>query len=185
MTAPQQRSRRSDILAAAEREFAAAGYAGGRIERIAASAGVNKQLLFHYFDSKDGLFTAAVAGVLGRFEPRSQVADHPSEEIRAVMDAVQNAVIAFPGLLDLLTDAPGGFEYPRAASMQALGWRDRQHTRLRAAIVEGQRRGYFRDDLDPASTAVLGLSAALGLPAVPQQKNLPLSGLIADYCAWR
>ena len=185
MTVAPVRSRRTDILSAAEREFASAGYAGGRIERIAAAAGVNKQLLFHYFESKDGLFAAAVSAVLSRFEPRSVVAEHPAEEIRAVMDAVQSAVTVFPGLLDLLTDAPGGFAYPVAASAQALSWRDRQHTRLRAAIDEGQRRGYFRDDLDPAATAILGLSAALGLSALPQQKNLPLSKLIADFCAWR
>ena len=185
MTVAPPRSRKADILAAAEREFASAGYAGGRIERIAATAGVNKQLLFHYFASKDGLVSAAVVAVLGRFEPRSHVAEHPAEEIRVVMDAVQAAVSVFPGLLDLLTDAPGGFEYPPAAATPALAWRDRQHARLRAAIDEGQRRGYFRDDIDPATTAVLGLSAALGLSALPQQKGAPLSSLVANFCAWR
>src|SRR5690242_11446364 len=133
----EPRSRRTDILAAAEREFAAAGYAGGRIERIAAAAGVNKQLLFHYFTSKDGLFDAAVSNTLARFEPRPHAADHPSEEIRAVMDAMQAAVTQFPGLLDLLTDAPGGLEFPEAAASRTLAWRDRQHARLRAALEEG------------------------------------------------
>jgi TetR/AcrR family transcriptional regulator len=185
MTAAPARSRRADILAAAEREFASAGYAGGRIERIAETAGVNKQLLFHYFRSKDGLFDAAVSSVLTRFEPRPHTSEHPAEEIRAIMEAVQAAAGVFPGLLDLLADAPGGFEFPVAAATQAVAWRERQHTRLRGAVDEGQRRGYFRDDIDPVSIAALALSSALGLCALPRHKHLPLSKVIADFCAWR
>ena len=170
MTVAPTRSRRADILAAAEREFATAGFAGGRIERIAAQAGVNKQLIFHYFQSKDGLFDAVVTQALTRYEPRAQSSDHPAEEIRAVMDAVQAAATAIPGML---------------AAAQTLAWRDRQHARLRSAIEEGQRRGYFRDDLDPATVAVLAIAAALGHSALPRQGSVPLSAVIADFCAWR
>jgi AcrR family transcriptional regulator len=49
------RSRRL-LLAAALDEFAAKGYAGARVQEIAARAGVNKQLINYYFDSKEGLY---------------------------------------------------------------------------------------------------------------------------------
>jgi len=44
------------ILAAALREFSAKGIAGARVDAIAASAQVNKRMLYYYFGSKDGLF---------------------------------------------------------------------------------------------------------------------------------
>jgi AcrR family transcriptional regulator len=44
------------LLKAATDEFAAYGIAGARIDRIAASAGVNKAMIYSYFGSKDQLF---------------------------------------------------------------------------------------------------------------------------------
>jgi AcrR family transcriptional regulator len=46
------------ILEAATAEFATHGIAGARVDRIAASAGANKSLIYAYFGSKDGLFDA-------------------------------------------------------------------------------------------------------------------------------
>ena len=51
---------RSRILDAALSEFSANGLAGARTERIAAAAGVNKALLYYYFDSKEKLYLAAL-----------------------------------------------------------------------------------------------------------------------------
>jgi AcrR family transcriptional regulator len=44
------------ILDAATAEFAEFGLAGARVDRIAARAGANKQLIYAYFGSKEGLF---------------------------------------------------------------------------------------------------------------------------------
>src|ERR1700749_2273472 len=51
---------RDRILDAALTEFAAHGLAGARTERIAVAAGVNKALLYYYFESKEKLYTAAL-----------------------------------------------------------------------------------------------------------------------------
>ena len=48
------------ILAAAARIFAGTGLAGARIDAIAAAAGVNKALLYYYFQSKDDLYLAVL-----------------------------------------------------------------------------------------------------------------------------
>ena len=50
---------RARILDAALGEFAANGLAGARTERIASAAGVNKALLYYYFNSKEKLYAAA------------------------------------------------------------------------------------------------------------------------------
>jgi AcrR family transcriptional regulator len=51
---------RKRILHAAIREFSAHGLAGARTDAIAASAKVNKALLYYYFKSKSSLYTAAL-----------------------------------------------------------------------------------------------------------------------------
>src|SRR5713226_2100388 len=48
------------ILDAAEAAFAERGFAGARIDAIAAASGYNKSLIFHYFDDKLGLYTAVL-----------------------------------------------------------------------------------------------------------------------------
>ena len=55
---------RQRILQAARREFAEHGPAGARVDRVAQRAGVNKRMNYHYFDSKDGLFSAVLNSVL-------------------------------------------------------------------------------------------------------------------------
>jgi len=47
---------RERILTAALREFSAKGLAGGRVDRIARRARINKRMLYHYFGNKDDLF---------------------------------------------------------------------------------------------------------------------------------
>jgi TetR/AcrR family transcriptional regulator len=65
---PSERSAetRGRILDAAAREFAAHGLAGARTEAIAAAAGVNKALLYYYFNSKDALYQAALEDIAAR-----------------------------------------------------------------------------------------------------------------------
>jgi TetR/AcrR family transcriptional regulator len=54
---------RTRILDAAIREFSENGLAGARTEQIAEAAGVNKALLYYYFQGKDALYTAALKSV--------------------------------------------------------------------------------------------------------------------------
>jgi len=58
MTRVNVSARRLKILEAARREFGLRGFAGARVEAIARRAGVNKGLIFYYFESKEGLFRA-------------------------------------------------------------------------------------------------------------------------------
>src|ERR1700744_6767181 len=63
---PQRRdpaATRKKLLTAARREFAQSGLAGARVDEIAARAGVNKQLVYHYFGDKDALYLAVLEWV--------------------------------------------------------------------------------------------------------------------------
>jgi AcrR family transcriptional regulator len=56
---------RRRILAAATAEFAAAGFSGARVDRIAAAAASNVRMIYAYFGDKDGLFRAALTASIG------------------------------------------------------------------------------------------------------------------------
>ncbi len=69
--APVDRTRdpertRARILAAALAEFASRGFAGARVDAIAAAAGVNKRMLYHYYGHKDALYAAVLQDRLDR-----------------------------------------------------------------------------------------------------------------------
>lgn len=66
VTEPDTRAR---ILDAATAEFAAVGLAGARVDRIAQLAGCNKQLIYHYFGDKNGLFEAVMTHVMSDRPP--------------------------------------------------------------------------------------------------------------------
>ena len=76
-TAPQEVSAdrsaetRARILEAALKEFSAKGLAGARTEQIAAAAGVNKALLYYYFESKEKLYLAALEMAAARVRDQS------------------------------------------------------------------------------------------------------------------
>ena len=183
--AESERSRRADILAAAEREFAAAGFFGARMERIAEGAGVNKQLLFHYFGSKEGLFAAALAGLLAPLEPVSSGTSSPAEELRTMIAALQQGVRGLPGLVGIVADSSANPDFPKGSLELMRAWLGRVRQRLITAVADGQRRGYFRDDIDPASVAQLALAAVLGAGAAGGEPEAPVASFITDHCAWR
>ncbi|MHA6689421.1 TetR/AcrR family transcriptional regulator [Devosia sp. A449] len=51
---------KADILVAGRAEFAERGFEGARVDAIAALAGANKRLLYHYFGNKEVLYRAVL-----------------------------------------------------------------------------------------------------------------------------
>ncbi len=62
---------RARILDAALQEFSELGLAGARTERIASIAGVNKALLYYYFESKENLYLAALEMIAAKMRDRT------------------------------------------------------------------------------------------------------------------
>ena len=73
------------ILAAAAAEFAARGYAGARVDRIARRARVNKAMLYYHFHSKQGLYRALLRDTFtraaDRFRAVAAEADSPADQV--------------------------------------------------------------------------------------------------------
>ncbi len=57
---PKKRQTLARVLTEARQAFCEKGLAGARIEDIARSAGVTKQLIYHYFRSKEDLFSCVL-----------------------------------------------------------------------------------------------------------------------------
>jgi AcrR family transcriptional regulator len=54
------------LLDAAVQEFAEHGLQGARVDRIAKSAGVNKERIYQYFGNKEQLFSRVLDAELGK-----------------------------------------------------------------------------------------------------------------------
>jgi TetR/AcrR family transcriptional regulator len=56
---------RKTLLEAAKKEFARNGLHGSRVDKIARTAKINKQLIYYYFGAKDNLYLAVLEDVYG------------------------------------------------------------------------------------------------------------------------
>jgi TetR/AcrR family transcriptional regulator len=150
------------ILKAAERIYAENGLAGARTDAIAASAGVNKALLYYYFKSKEGLYQAVVGSQLSEFQ----------EQARKVLSAKGPAGPILLRYVSYHFDFIGTHpNYPRIFQRimmegdRALEQLIRQYSvplkRLLFALLErGMRSGEFRRmDKGHAVISIAGLAA--------------------------
>ena len=93
---PARRNRRNPeatkaaILAAARIEFAERGLEGARVDKIAKRAKANKQLVYYYFGSKAGLYTAALEAAYADIRAHEQELDlralSPREAMERLVD---------------------------------------------------------------------------------------------------
>ncbi len=138
------------ILAAAALEFAARGFAGARVDRIARRAKVNKAMLYYHFTSKAHLYRTLLRQVFTRVAARLQAiaaADAPPAEKvdRAIagMAAFIEEHAFFPAIM-LREVAEGGAHLDRA-TLTALAAVPRA---VGAIVREGVEAGAFRP-VDP------------------------------------
>lgn len=157
----RRRDSRALIVTAARAEFAEQGYAGARVERIARRAGVNKQLIFYYFQSKAGLYQSIVQDVAGdATAPPTRSSAHAAGELREAFGTLFDLFHRRPELARLIL-----LEAPRAQGREsevAQGTVRAFRDQIEQVITRGQRHGFFRDDVDPANTALQALVLGLG-----------------------
>ncbi|MEU1482652.1 TetR family transcriptional regulator [Streptomyces sp. NPDC005752] len=66
---------KDEILTVATREFARIGYAGARVDEIAASTRTTKRMIYYYFGGKEQLFTAVLERAYSRIREAEQLLD--------------------------------------------------------------------------------------------------------------
>ena len=152
-TAEPVEGTRGQLLRAARAAFAEGGLEGARVDDIARRAGINKQLVYHYFGSKDGLYTAVLEEVY--HEIREQEAALALESLPA--EEAMRRLIEFS--FDYLHDS---IDFVRIlADENAHQGRHLQGSRvveemnrpiielIRKTLSRGIDEGVFRRGLDP------------------------------------
>src|SRR3954452_18479885 len=91
---------RRRVFDAAAAEFAARGYAGANVDRIARRAGVNKAMIYYHFRSKAALYREILHDMLdavaGRVRAIAASAAPPDDKIRAYVEAIASEGEARP-----------------------------------------------------------------------------------------
>jgi TetR/AcrR family transcriptional regulator len=137
---------RDRLFAAAATAFAAHGFAGTGVDRIAAAARLNKAMIYYHFGSKAGLYREilrdmfAAVGARARTVAASNVT--PSDKIRAFVDTFADEAQArphFPAIW-FREVADGGARLDDATLGDMAG----VLKALAAIVEEGVRAGVFR-----------------------------------------
>jgi AcrR family transcriptional regulator len=138
------------ILEAATAEFTEHGLAGGRVDRIAARAGANKQAIYAYFGSKRELFSAVIARGTGEFA--KAIALDPAD-IGGALARIFDDNAMHPGRLRLLLwEALEHGPRPRSGEAERA-----KHNvdRVIAALGDAQHAGLISDEIEPAALLLL------------------------------
>src|SRR5690242_14615551 len=97
---PERRERnaaatRLRLLGAAEREFAARGFAGARLRDIAENAGVQAALIHHYFGDKYGLYREVLDRALLESSKESWSLLGSRRDIEGLLDGFVDILVSF------------------------------------------------------------------------------------------
>ena len=157
------------------RVFAAQGFDGASLQDIADQFGVLKGSLFHYISTKDELLAEIIEGVYE--EAAREVWSIAVQEDRAV-ERLRRIIVAYAVFmsrhLDEVTVWLRDFNSLPDASRKALREReDRDRHRLQELIVEAQREGDIRPDVDPRLAALALLGSINWLHRWFQPRRLP------------
>ena len=137
---------RDRLFAAAAAEFAARGYAGANVDRIARAARLNKAMIYYHFTSKAALYREILRDMFGAVRMRiNDVAASdasPEDKIRRYIEALAAEAEARPHFPPIwLREIAEGAEHVDAAT---LGYVRDVLAALGGIIGEGVRLGRFQ-----------------------------------------
>ena len=154
----EPRSRDADrsqavILNAARDEFAEHGLGGARVDRIAERAGLNKRLIYYYFEDKERLFQAVLEQAYLHIREAEYklnlLTQKPADAIRSLVEFTWNYYLAHPEFLTLLNSA----NLHRARHLKTSQSVREMNSPLISTIGEvlerGRNDGSFRGGIDP------------------------------------
>jgi AcrR family transcriptional regulator len=152
------------LLAAARDEFAEHGLGGARVERIAERAGVDKRLIYYYFENKDSLFLAVLEDTyrsIRAAEQQLHLTDlAPAEAVRRLTEFTWNYYLAHPEFLTLLNSENLHRGRHLEQSRRAREMNSPLVQTLGEILERGRAAGVFRGGIDPVQLyiSIAGLS---------------------------
>ena len=149
---------RASVLSAATRTFVESGFNGARIDVIAERAGINKQLIYYYFGSKEKLYITVLDAAYSAL--RSAEADLHLSDLDPVVGIRELALfnwryhVAHPDLISLVrTENLHEARYLKR-SRKLTGLNSPLIAAISALLRRGAEGGQFRADLDPVEVYI-------------------------------
>ncbi|ANN17376.1 TetR family transcriptional regulator [Amycolatopsis orientalis] len=143
---------RAEILAVATREFADKGYAGARVDEIAARTSTTKRMIYYYFGGKEQLYVAALERAYAtiRALERDLDVDHlePEDAIRRLAELTFDHHEANPDFIRLVSIENIHHGEHIARSEALSGMANPALDVLTRILDRGREAGRFRDDVD-------------------------------------
>ena len=164
---PQRRdpaATRSKLLIAARREFASSGLAGARVDEIAARAGVNKQLVYHYFGDKDALYLAVLEWVYEEIRAQERKLNleglPPEKAIKKLIESSFDHLAAHPDFIVLLNDENRGGARHVRGSRKLEAMHSPLVSMVSRILADGVKSGVFRRGINAVHLyiSIAGLS---------------------------
>jgi AcrR family transcriptional regulator len=152
------------ILAAARGEFAEHGLGGARMDRIAERAGLNKRLIYYYFEDKEQLFRAVLEQAyldIREQERKLHLLDlKPADAVRRLVEFTWDYYLAHPEFLTLLNSANLHRARHLEESRRAREMNSPLIEMLAEILERGRKEGTFRGGVDPLQlyVSIAGLS---------------------------
>jgi len=162
---------RERLLEAAFREVYRSGFQSAGLDAIVAAAGVTKGALYYHFGSKEALGYAIVEEIIGP-DTRAQWLG-PLKNCKDPIDALIGAVQGLSVQPEAVRGGCPLINLAQEMSSVDAGFRQRLATIFRnwqdgvaAALLDAQKRGKVRRDLEPAQTAGLLIAMVEGYGAL-------------------
>ncbi|MCR2794101.1 TetR family transcriptional regulator [Microbacterium sp. zg.Y625] len=151
-TTPRAIRSQEDILEVAVAEFAANGYAGARVDEIAARTRTTKRMLYYYFGSKAGLYLAVLERVYAQIrqvERDIRVDELPADEaLRTIAVATYDHHTTHEAFIKLVSIENIHQAQHLRRSETILRENATAITLLEEVIERGVDAGLFRSDVD-------------------------------------
>jgi TetR/AcrR family transcriptional regulator len=152
---PRQRNAvatRDRILKIASKEFAAHGYDGARIDAIVARCKISKNLVYHYFDSKEALFIEVMERAYGAMRERQNelalTGEDPVRDMRELVEKTVQHFIDQPEFHQLLSTENLHKAVHIRKSKVISEMFNPLRTALSTILESGKQKGVFRRDAD-------------------------------------
>jgi AcrR family transcriptional regulator len=158
---PKQNSPKR-ILKAASKEFSLKGFSGARVDDIAKRAGINKQLIYYYFENKEKLYTAVLEDLHNRAEEWiDDSPDEPGENFKYWLmlhakDQTYLNLVMWEGL---------------ELKAKAIPAQDQRHASYQKSVEKIRSKtgpAFWPSDLDPEQAFLTWLSMIVTPFAIPQ-----------------
>ena len=148
-----------EILEVATREFADRGYAGARVDEIAAQTRTTKRMIYYYFGGKEQLYVAVLEAAYSRIRSAEREAevDHlePRAAIRRLAELTFDHHEANPQFIRLVS-IENVHRAEHIAKFSTFGHLNSPAIELIGRILErGRAEGLFRRDVDAVDVHML------------------------------